>query len=181
MSDSVLFRATRDSARLGVLSDSRLGRLGDSANPGRSGSDKRYTDPAPRPVTVSQASESASAWPVRHWQAHTRAAGHQAQAPPKRRKRSLRHNHRLPQSSRRCDSPRAVVQVCPPASFKLGPQPGRSDRDRGRCRAARLGLNSNGLRAQARIAPSGCRRPAGAYIYRSSGWIIIGHFRSALF
>ena len=32
-SDSVLFRATRDSARLGVLSDSRLGRLGDSANP----------------------------------------------------------------------------------------------------------------------------------------------------
>ena len=33
MSDSVLFRATRDSARLGVLSDSRLGRLGDSADP----------------------------------------------------------------------------------------------------------------------------------------------------
>ena len=33
MSDSVLFRATRDSARLGVLSDSRLGRPGDSANP----------------------------------------------------------------------------------------------------------------------------------------------------
>ena len=33
-SDSVFYRATRDSARLGVLSDSRLGRLGDSANPG---------------------------------------------------------------------------------------------------------------------------------------------------
>ena len=33
LSDSVLFRATRDSARLGVLSDSRLGRLGASANP----------------------------------------------------------------------------------------------------------------------------------------------------
>ena len=32
MSCSVLFRATRDSARLGILSDSRLWRLGDSAN-----------------------------------------------------------------------------------------------------------------------------------------------------
>ena len=30
---SVLLRATRDSARLGVLSDLRLGRLSDSANP----------------------------------------------------------------------------------------------------------------------------------------------------
>ena len=34
-SDSVLYRATRDSAQLG---DSRLGRLGDSANPGPRGS-----------------------------------------------------------------------------------------------------------------------------------------------
>ena len=33
LGDSVLFRVTRDSARLGVLSDSRLRRLGDSANP----------------------------------------------------------------------------------------------------------------------------------------------------
>ena len=35
ISDSVLYRATRDSAQLG---DSRLGRLGDSANPGPRGS-----------------------------------------------------------------------------------------------------------------------------------------------
>ena len=53
---------------------------------------------------VSQAG-SASALPGRHWQAHTRAPGHQDQAPPQHRKHMLRLSSRLPSS--RSESPPA--------------------------------------------------------------------------
>ena len=65
-------------------------------------------------VPAGQASESASAWPARHWQARTRAPGHRVQAPPQRRKRSLRLSRRLPSS--RSESPPTVAQVRPSTS-----------------------------------------------------------------
>ena len=64
---------------------------------------------------------SASALPGRHWQAHTRAPGHQDQAHPQRRKHTLRLSSRLPSS--RSESP--------PFGCGLG-VPGWSDS--GRCR-----------------------------------------------
>ena len=65
-------------------------------------------------VPAGQASESASAWPARHWQARTRAPGHRVQAAPQRRKQSLRLRRRLPSS--RSESPPTVAQVWPSTS-----------------------------------------------------------------
>ena len=59
--------------------------------------------------------------PGRHWQAHTRAPGHQDQAHPQRRKHTLRLSSRLPSS--RSESP--------PFGRWLG-VPGRSDSGRRR-------------------------------------------------
>ena len=73
LSDSVLHRAARDPARLGVLSGSRLGRLGDSANPAR----RRPRAPAarsPRLETRPRSRPAASRLP--------RATAARAGAPP---------------------------------------------------------------------------------------------------